>query len=140
MRRNTGILGVFRRPGMRLSIFSRQVAQRGERDRPEYLTFTLIGDVLDTLLIQRYLPAGPQHLPSIGRPHVRLISECGEGLSDTYRALHRHSIRVATQVDEIVMSDDVPTSLGSSEMPLFFNFSENTGRRAVCDETFTLPR
>jgi hypothetical protein len=121
---------VFGRPSMSLeSLISKLPPRPGSGYPPDYSTFTLIGDVLfDTIDPKRYVIGGIQRLATVEEPHLRLISWYIEGMTEAYRALKRHGIRVTNQLDELVEGDDAPIAFGS-DMPLMYSVAEDAGLR-----------
>jgi catechol 2,3-dioxygenase-like lactoylglutathione lyase family enzyme len=121
---------VFGCPSMSLeSLMAKLPPRPGSGYPPNYSTFTMIGDVLfDTIDPTRYIIAGVQRLATVEEPHLRLISWYIEGMTEAYRALQRHGVRVTNQLDEVVEGDEAPTAFGS-DMQLFFTLPEDAGLR-----------
>jgi catechol 2,3-dioxygenase-like lactoylglutathione lyase family enzyme len=111
------------------SLMARLPPKPGSGYPPNYSTFTMIGDVLfDTIDPKRYVIAGVQRLPTVKEPHLRLISWYIDDMTEGYRALKRHGVRLTNQIDEIVDGDETPTAFGS-DMQLFFTLPEDAGLR-----------
>lgn len=121
---------VFGTPSASLaSLIAKLPPRPGSGYPPNYSTFTLIGDVLmDTIDPTRYVIDGRQRLPTVKKPHLRLISWYIEGMKEACREMRRHGIRVISQLDEVVRGDEVPTAYGS-DMPLLYTLPEDTGLR-----------
>jgi hypothetical protein len=83
---------------------------------------------MDTIDPKRYIIEGLQRLPTVKKPHLRLISWYIEGMNEACRELRRHGIRVTNQLDQVIEGDEAPTAFGSA-MPLFYTMAEDTGLR-----------
>lgn len=95
----------------------------------DYSTFTPISDVLfDTIDPKRYVLLGVQRYATVVQPHLKGFGWYFEGMTELYRELRRHGIRITSQVDEPAEGDDPPTAAGST-MPLFFSLPEDAGLR-----------
>ena len=75
---------VFGSPSASLaSLIAKLPPRPGSGYPPNYSTFTLIGDVLmDTIDPTRYVIDGRQRLPTVKKPHLRLISWYIEGMKE----------------------------------------------------------
>lgn len=99
----------------------------------DYSTFTFIRDVLmDSVDPKRYVINGKQMYKSIDGPHLKNLGWYVEGLPEVYRAFRRNGFGVHNQLEELVETDDAPTSM-------FFSVAEETGIRYQFFETTTFP-
>jgi hypothetical protein len=95
----------------------------------DYSTFTPIRDVLfDTIDPKRLVLLGVQRYPTVTQPHLKSIGWYVDGMTEAYRALRRHAIRVIDQLDEIATGDEPPVALGRP-IPVFFTMAEDVGLR-----------
>jgi hypothetical protein len=119
---------VFGRPSMPLaSLSAGKPAREGYPN--DYSMFTPISDVLfDTIDPKRYVLLGIQRYATVEQPHLKGFGWYFEGMSELYRELRRHGIRITSQLDELAEGDEPPTAAGSP-MPLFFSLPEDAGLR-----------
>lgn len=93
----------------------------------DYSTFTAVSDVLiDSLAPKRYITDGIQRYPDVEQGHLRMFGWYVDGMSELYRELTRHGIRVTDSQGNIAEGDSPPMA---GPLPHFLGLAEDTGLR-----------